>query len=126
MKALQKFALSLGLMAVALVLFPSIVEASSLLNPGDVPESVSAATGGEGSLRTLILRVVNYGLGFLGVIAVIMIIYAGVLYTTAAGNDDNIGKAKNIIMYAVVGILIVLLSFVIVQATLGAGTGVEV
>ncbi len=113
-------------MAVALVLFPSIVEASSLLNPGDVPESVSAATGGEGSLRTLILRVVNYGLGFLGVIAVIMIIYAGVLYTTAAGNDDNIGKAKNIIMYAVVGILIVLLSFVIVQATLGAGTGVEV
>ena len=128
MKALKNFALSFGLMSVALVLFSGhgLVEASSILNPGDVPESVSAATGGEGSLRALILRIVTYGLGFLGILAVIMIIYGGVQLTGSAGNEDAMGNAKKIITYAVVGLIIVLLSFVIVQAVLGAGTGVEV
>lgn len=126
MKAFKRFALTFGLMVTALTLFPHIVEATSLLNPGDNPEAVSAATGGETSLRALILRITNYVLGFLGLAAVGFIIYGGVTLVTSAGNEDAMGNAKKIITYAVVGIIIVLLSFVIVQAVLGAGTGVEV
>ena len=69
---------------------------------------------------------VNYFLTFLGIVAVIMIIYGGITYVTAAGQDEGIGNAKKIIMYALVGIIIILLSFAIVNTILGAGTGTEV
>jgi len=52
-----------------------------------------------------------------------MIIYGGFLYVSAAGNDEKIGKAKKIIMYAIVGIIVILLSFAIVNTVLVAGTG---
>ncbi len=115
----------LGLMVGAITLFSMIpmAGATALLNPTDNPEAVSTATGGESSFRGLVLRVINYFLGFLGLISVIMVIYGGVTYVTSAGNDDAVGNAKKIIMYALIGLVVVLLSFVVVSAVLGAGTG---
>ncbi len=117
------FALMVG--ALTFFSFAPIAGATSLLNPTDNPEAVSSATGGETSVRALALRIVNYFLGFLGLVAVIMIIYGGVTYVISAGNDDAVGNAKKIIQYSLIGIIIILLSFVIVQAVLGAGTGTE-
>ncbi len=116
-----------GLMVGAISLFSVLPVASAvgLLDTGDNPEVIGAATGGETSLRGLILTLVNYFLGFLGLLAVIMIIYGGVSYVTSAGNDEAVGKAKKIIMYAIIGIILILLSFVLVRAVLGAGTGTE-
>ena len=118
------FGLMVGALSL-LAVFPALANAA-ILNPGtDNPSEVSAATGGEGSLRSLILRMVNYFLTFLGVLAVIMIIYGGVTYVTAAGKDEAVGNAKKIIMYALIGIIIVLLSFAVVNTVLGAGTGTQ-
>ncbi len=91
---------------------------AGLIDDRDRPEDVP---GGE--LRDLVLTVVNYFLGFLGLIAVIMVIYGGVTYVISAGGDEAVGKAKKIIMYALIGLIIVLLSFVLVNAVLGAATG---
>ncbi|MBD3360280.1 hypothetical protein GF366_00590 [Candidatus Peregrinibacteria bacterium] len=116
----------LGLMIGAITLLSFIPTASAqFLTPGDQPTAIAEATGGEGSLRRLVLRIVNYFLGFLGILAVIMIIYGGVTYVTAAGKDEAIGNAKKIIMYALIGLIIILLSFAVVNTILGAGTGVE-
>jgi FtsH-binding integral membrane protein len=87
------------------------------------PELVGTWTGGQTGLRGLILTIVNYILGFLGVVAVIMIIYGGMLYVTAAGAQEKIDKGKKILMYTVVGIVIIMLSFVIVNAVLGSAQG---
>ena len=59
-------------------------------------------------------QLINYFLGILGLIAVAFLTYAGVLMVTAGGNDDQIGKGKTIITYAVIGIVIILLSYTIV------------
>lgn len=117
----------LGLMVGAITLFSVLpmAGATSLLSPTDNPEAVATATGGESSFRGLVLRVINYFLGFLGLLSVVMVIYGGVTYVTSAGNDDAVGNAKKIIMYALIGLVIVLLSFVVVRAVLGAGTGTE-
>lgn len=97
---------------------------AQLIQTDDSPQNITDATGGEGSFRTLARTIVNFFLYFLGFIATIMIIYGGVLYVTSAGNDDNVGKAKKILLYAVVGIIIILLSFAIVNTVIGgAGTG---
>lgn len=115
-----------GLMVGALVMIHALPTASaSLINPSDNPELISGATGGTGSIRELALRIVNYFLGFLGIVAVIMVIYGGITYVTAGGKDEAIGNAKKIIMYSLVGIIIILLSFAIVNTVLGAGTGTQ-
>jgi cytochrome bd-type quinol oxidase subunit 2 len=73
---------------------------------------VAATAGGTlgGNLTTLI----NYFLGMLGLVAVAFLIYAGVLMVTAGGAEEQVTKARKIIMYAAVGIVIILLSYTIV------------
>lgn len=115
-----------GLMVGAITLATMLPAAhAGFITGEDNPANISAATGGEGSIRTLVLKIINFFLEFLGILAVIMVIYGGVTYVTAAGNDEAIGNAKKIILYSLVGIIVILLSFAIVNTVLGAGTGVE-
>jgi type IV secretory pathway VirB2 component (pilin) len=67
-----------------------------------------------GTLGQNITTIINYFLGILGLIAVAFLIYAGVMMVTAGGNEEQINKAKKIITYAVIGIVIILLSYSIV------------
>ncbi|MFA5948446.1 MAG: hypothetical protein WC806_05800 [Candidatus Gracilibacteria bacterium] len=122
-QALVVFALMVG--ALSIVSFLPAIANAGLLSAGDNPAVIAEGTGGETSLRQLVLKMVNYFLTFLGIIAVLMIIYAGVTYVTAAGNDDAIGNAKKIITYSLVGLIVILLSFAVVNTILGAGTGTE-
>lgn len=109
--------------ALMMASFAPVVNAQGFISPGDNPQAISTATGGQGSFRSLALTIVNFFLTFLGLIAVVMIIYGGFLYVSAAGNQEKIESAKKIIMYAVIGIVVILLSFAIVNTVLGAGSG---
>ena len=53
-----------------------------------------------------------------GVVSVIMIIIAGFKYVTIGGNDSSVTSAKNTILYAIVGLVIVALAQVIVRFVL--------
>ncbi len=112
-------------MALMMASFAPVLTANAqgFISPTDNPQAISTATGGQGSFRSLALTIVNFFLTFLGLIAVVMIIYGGFLYVTAAGNQEKIESAKKIIMYAVIGIVVILLSFAIVNTVLGAGGG---
>jgi len=123
-KFIKQALIVLGLMAGAIAVFSMIpVASAALISPSDVPSEVSAATGGEGSIKSLVLRIVNYALTFLGIVAVMIIIFAGFTYVTAAGAQDKVDNAKKMIMYALIGIVIILLSFAIVNTVLQVGTG---
>lgn len=61
--------------------------------------------------REMVANIIKIALGFLGTIAVILIIYAGFLWMTAAGKPDNTKKAKDIMQAAVVGLVIILISY---------------
>ncbi|MGL5830606.1 MAG: hypothetical protein ACRCZE_00475 [Candidatus Altimarinota bacterium] len=95
------------------------------ITPTDNPNAVASATGGEGSARALVLTIVNFFLGFLGLVAVLMVIYGGVLVMTAAGDADKASTGKKILLYAVIGIVIILLSFAFVNTILSAGSGTQ-
>lgn len=70
----------------------------------------------EGDSASVIIKsIVNLLLFALGAVSVVMIIYAGVIYTTSAGDSSKIKKAKDIILYSVVGIVVASLSFAIVN-----------
>jgi len=128
-KGLKQAFIVLGLSSLLLLVFTALggTAGAQLINPGDVPSNIAAATGGEGSIRALILRIVDFILLFLGLLAVIMIIYGGITYVSSAGNQEKVDQAKKIIMYAIVGIIIVLISFALVNTVIrGAGQGTEV
>ncbi|MBD3327874.1 PKD domain-containing protein [Candidatus Peregrinibacteria bacterium] len=88
-------------------------------------EGYSAGLVQQTTARDFILQVTNFALGFLGLIAVIIVIYGGFLYVTAAGNEEQSGKGKKAITYAVIGIILILGSFAIVNTLLQAPQGTD-
>lgn len=79
--------------------------------------TVSLALGeGPATQRFLDLvgNIKNLAVGLLIAISTLFIIYAGFLYVTSATNPQNITQAKDIITYAIIGIVVALLSQVIV------------
>lgn len=78
-------------------------------------ESIGAQIGlGENDLKTAVIKVLNIALGFLALVAVIMIIWGGFTWLTAAGSEEKVDKAKKIISAAVIGLIIVLLAWAVV------------
>lgn len=71
----------------------------------------SAAT--ETSLATTIGTIIKAFLSLLGVIFMSYIIYAGYLWMTAQGNEEQINKAKAIIRASIIGIIIILAAYAI-------------
>ena len=70
------------------------------------------------SLMKRVQVIINVILSVLGIVTVIMIILGGVQYTTSAGDPAKVAKAKNTIMYGVIGLVIALLAFAIVNFVL--------
>jgi multisubunit Na+/H+ antiporter MnhB subunit len=58
---------------------------------------------------------VNVLLFILGAVAVIMIVIGGIKYTTSNGDASSVTSAKNTIMYAVVGLIVALMAYAIVN-----------
>jgi len=69
-------------------------------------------------IRLTIARLIRAVMGFLGVVAVLIILYGGFIYATAAGNEEKISKAKKILIGGLIGLLITLSAFGIAQFTL--------
>ena len=77
----------------------------------------SAVSGlGGGSITFLLQQLMSWLFGILGFLAIIGFLISGILYLTAAGDEDQAGKAKNAMMYSIIGIVVALLGFVIVSA----------
>lgn len=74
----------------------------------------------ESDFRTQVLTIVNYFLGFLGLLAVLVIIYSGI--KLIAQGEDGAEEAKSHILYAAIGIIIILLSFPFVNWVLDSGS----
>ena len=65
-------------------------------------------------VATITGRVINAALGLVGVIFVVLMIYAGFLWMTAQGNVEQVKKAKTMIVQASIGTLVVFASYVLV------------
>lgn len=88
---------------------------------GDQLETVGEASGlAKTSLPILIARIIRTILGVLGLITVVLVIYAGYLYLTAHGEEEPVKKAKKILKNAAIGLAIILASFGITTFILNA------
>jgi hypothetical protein len=94
----------------------------SNLNTHDAIQcGANGANGGASSapsVNTLIIRVVNFLSAVIGIIAVIMIMIGGFRYVTSGGASEKVTNAKNTILYAVIGLVVVALAQVIARFVL--------
>jgi hypothetical protein len=86
----------------------------------DGAESTDQGTGEEAATQVdrIIKRVVDIFSVVVGVVAVIMIIIGGLKYITSGGDSGNISSAKNTILYAIIGLIVVVLAQVVVRFVL--------
>ncbi len=63
--------------------------------------------------RVIVGRIIQIALSFLGVIALGLIVYAGFLWMTSGGEEEKVGKAKQILKNAVIGLVIIISSWAI-------------
>jgi hypothetical protein len=78
-----------------------------------------SSTSADSSIGTLAANIVKVFSLIVGVVSVIMIIYGGFRYITSGGDSGSVGNAKNTLVYAIVGLIIVALAQLIVHYVLG-------
>src|SRR3989344_465021 len=86
------------------------------------PSSGNTGLPNDTSISGFIMKIINIALAVAGLIAVLFLIIGGFRYITSAGNEETAEQAKKIITNAIIGIVVIILSFVIVHVISNALT----
>lgn len=113
-KKIEKLAIVTG--ATSLSFVPLVAHADATVQ--DAVNSVQPPSAATGNLTTNITNIINVMLLLIGIVAVIMLIIGGFRYVLSNGNEKAITGAKDTILYAIIGIVVALLSFAIVNFVL--------
>lgn len=111
MKNISKHLVSLAIISLLVLPFlalPALADDPFGTNAVNNGLSNSLATGDP---RAIIGRVINVALGFLGVIAVGIILLGGFKWMTAAGNEEKTAEARKLLGAGVIGLIIILASW---------------
>jgi TRAP-type C4-dicarboxylate transport system permease small subunit len=84
------------------------------------PGCPQATTGAQDNLNNRIKAGISTAIGLAGLVAAAFIIYGGIQYSTSSGDASKVSKAKNTIMYAVIGLIVSALAFAIVNFVIGS------
>lgn len=95
----------------------------STLKFGSGNDCTTNTGGAEENLNTLIADIVNIFSVIVAIVAVIMIIVGGFKYITSGGDSGNVTGAKNTILYAIIGLVVVALAQFVVKFVLSKATG---
>lgn len=132
--------IAIALSSLALVLVPALVPATAFaasdiqnsLNCGSTLDTSTAGTGnncdvsqGTSGINSIIKTAINIFSAVVGIVSVIMIIFGGFKYITSGGESSNVSGAKNTIIYAVIGLVVVAFAQFIVQFVLGKVTNAQ-
>lgn len=124
MQQLQKilptaiFALGASVLMLGAVALPSADMATALTGIDSARDGADAAnTGGAKTtnISDIIKLIVNVLLFIIGVVSVIMIVIGGLKYTTSNGDSNHVASAKNTILYSIVGLLVAIFAYAIVN-----------
>jgi len=114
--------LSIGIMlGIGMVALPSIAGAVDPFKDAcDVSAADNAVCDGivNDKVDNYLKNGINIAMFLLGIISVVMIIIGGFTYMTSGGDSANVTKAKNTIMFSVIGLVVAALAFVIVNFVL--------
>ena len=108
-KTFARLALVAGTVSAALLPFAAHAQTATTFSI----ESLDVGLG-TADLKTTVVNIIRWVLGFMTLLAVVFIIYGGFMWLTAGGSEDRVEKAKQIITAAVIGLIVILLAWAIV------------
>jgi hypothetical protein len=125
MKTLKTLIGSVGMAALTVVM-PLAVHAQAQ-NPFQQAQTLSQNVGTQAgiassnvSLPEIVGRIINILLGFIGIVLLLIVLYAGFQWMTAGGDSKKVEEAKQRISNAVVGLIILVAAFAISNFVLGS------
>ena len=116
-----------GFGALALSTLPlNAALAQTTVNPFNTAQNLASNVGQNAGIASttplplIIGRIVNVVLGFLGVVFLVLLLYAGFTWMTAQGDDKKVATARNIITQAIIGLIVIVAGFAISNFVLGS------
>jgi len=73
-------------------------------------------------IRVVIGRIINYALGFVGAVALVMFIYGGFLWMLSGGEPARVKKGRDTLVWATIGLAVIFASYAIVNFVIGGLT----
>lgn len=123
-KIKQFIAIGALVFVAGVALVPQTAYANDPINPAEsIKDGVNKAGGnsaGGNALSRGLRTVINVLLFIIGAIAVIMVVIGGLRYTLSAGDASAVSAAKNTILYAIVGLVVAILAYAIVNFVVDA------
>jgi len=135
MKGINKMKKSIKIMLAGILVVPMLALGVSLVAPSaqyasaadnlsiqdgandaKSPDQAATLFGTDG----IFTKITNAALYLIGAVSVLMLIYGGIRYTISGGDSASVTAAKNTILYAIVGIIVALLAYAIVNFVIGA------
>ena len=89
------------------------------------PDLTPTNEGSGGTISDFVEKIIPVITGIAGAIAIIYLIYSGILYLNAAGNPDAAKKGQQGIINAIIGIIVIALAYVIVNAVFGTANTIS-
>ena len=80
-------------------------------------------SGSDGQFQNVIGNILKAVIGVAGLVAAVYVVIGGVEYMTSTGDSGKLAKAKNTILYALIGLAVCALAFAIVNWAIGAING---
>ena len=99
---------------------PALAYAATFNNPA---EGFFVNLGSSNTFPGLILFIINAALGIVGLLSIAFIIYGGFQYITSRGDEEQASAGKKTLTNAIIGLVIILLSYTIVTVIFRALTG---
>ena len=102
-------------MSIAAAVASPVFAQSDTLNANDLGVGAvgSSIKLGAGDVRQTAARIINVALGFLGIIAVVIVLIGGFKYMVAGGNEEKTGEARKLIISGIIGLAIILSAWAI-------------
>lgn len=113
-------------MAMGMMFSPVTALAQSGNNPFVDAQDLAGQVGSNAGIQSdrtlpqIVGQIINIILGFLGIVLLLLILYAGFLWMTAGGDEEKIKSARGYISSAVIGLIIIVAAFAISNFVLGS------
>ncbi|MDD5527932.1 MAG: pilin [Patescibacteria group bacterium] len=126
LKSLMVLAVALTIISPLSVIPAMAIDINDVTQGPPVPgvpavQSIGSVTGlSVSDPRTIAANIIKIALGFLGVLAVVIILIGGFKWMTAAGNEEQIEEAKKVLMAGIIGLVIILASWGIANFVLSS------
>ena len=108
-KSVNLWSLLIVLLGIGFLVCPAVFAYDIGFDPDNI---LQLGTGlGSEDPATIAYGIINTALVFLGVITLALIIYGGFIWMLAGGNEESVTKAKKILKGAIIGLIVVLVSY---------------